>query len=345
MSKALDAVAHSARQGVFAFLVVATLLPLSTVADGLNIDNPIVPQRADPWIHRDPDTGCYTFIGSAPEFDRIEIRQACRLNDLKIAEPKVIWRKHESGPMSMHIWAPELHRIDGTWYIYFAAGQKDVPFGIRMYTLSNPDDDPFTDNWTEEGQFETGLDTFSLDATHFEHRGQRYYAWAQQDAADSYNSAIWIAEMDSPTSLKTEPVIISEPTLDWEIQGYKVNEGSAVIIRNGRVFMTYSASATDHRYAMGLLWADADADLLDPASWNKSPEPVFTTNERLGRFGPGHNSFTIAEDGVTDLLIYHARDYRELRGNPLTDPNRHARARPLYWNSDGFPVFGEEIGD
>ncbi len=339
---------HLARTAALSALaagLLSTALGAEPAPGALNIDNPIVPQRADPWIHRDPETGCYTFIGSAPEFDRIELRQACRLNDLKIAEPKVIWRKRESGPMSVNIWAPELHRIDGAWYVYFAAGEVERAFSIRMYTLSNPDDDPFTDNWTEEGRFDVGLDSFSLDATQFEHRGRRYYVWAQQDAERSYNSALWIAEMDSPTSITGEPVILTEPVLDWEIQGYKVNEGAAVIIRHGRVFMTYSASATDERYAVGLLWADEAADLLDPASWYKSQEPVFTTNAELGRFGPGHNSFTVAEDGVTDLMIYHARDYRELRGTPLTDPNRHARARPLQWDAEGFPVFGNELGD
>jgi GH43 family beta-xylosidase len=53
----------------------------------------------------------------------------------------------------------------------------------------------------------------------------------------------------------------------------------------------------------------------------------------------------LAEDGVTDLMIYHARDYRELRGTPLTDPNRHARARALNWDERGFPVFRQAEGD
>jgi GH43 family beta-xylosidase len=140
-------------------------------------------------------------------------------------------------------------------------------------------------------------------------------------------------------------VLLSEPDLDWEREGYKVNEGAAVIVRNGRIFMTYSASATDHRYAMGLLWADAEADLMDPENWTKSPEPVFTTREELGRYGPGHNSFTVAEDGETDLMIYHSRDYLELQGTPLTDPNRHARARILYWDERGFPDFRNQQGD
>jgi GH43 family beta-xylosidase len=332
--------------GLLAGLMIAvTSSGMAVENQPLNIDNPIVLQRADPWIYRDPASGCYQFIGSSPGFDQIEIRSSCRINDLKLAEPAVIWRKRDAGPMSANIWAPELHRIDDVWYVYFAAGDVDKPFSIRMYALSNPDRDPTSDNWQEEGQVTSHLDSFALDATRFEHRGKAYMVWAQQDKAASYNSALWIAEMDSPTSIKEPVVAITEPTLDWETRGYKVNEGAAVIIRHGRVFMTYSASATDHRYTMGLLWADEDADLLDPNSWNKSPQPVFSTNERLSRYGPGHNSFVLAEDGRTDLMIYHSRDYLELKGSPLTDPNRHARARVLHWDANGFPVFEQERGD
>lgn len=326
-------------------LCLLTLSALRAWAEALNIDNPIVLQRADPWIQRDETTGCYWFIGTAPEFDRIELRHACRLNDLKLAEPKVIWRMRETGPMSANIWAPELHRIDGAWYIYFAAGDVEKRFSIRMYVLSNPNDDPMTGEWDEEGRIATPWDSFSLDATTFEHRGKRYLVWAQMDQARSYNSALLMAEMDSPTRIRLPVMTLSEPNLAWERLGYKVNEGAAVIVRNGKVFMTYSASATDHRYAIGLLWADENADLMDPASWHKNPEPVFTSDAELGRYGPGHNGFTVAEDGTTDLLIYHARDYRDLQGTPLTDPNRHARARVLNWDSDGFPDFRPLEGD
>lgn len=326
-------------------LMAALLLSPFPLAAQINIDNPIVPQRADPWIHRDDTTGCYYFIGTAPEFDRIEIRHACRLNDLKLAVPVVVWRMKESGPMSANIWAPELHRIDGTWYIHFAAGDVEKRFSIRMYALSNSNENPMQGEWTEEGQVETHIDSFSLDATSFTHRGKRYLVWAQMDAERNYNSALWMAEMDSPVSITGPVILLTEPDLEWERLGYKVNEGAAIIIRNGKVFMTYSASATDDRYAMGLLWADEDADLMDPASWTKNPDPVFTTRPELGRYGPGHNSFTLAEDGKTDLMIYHARDYRELKGTPLTDPNRHARARVLLWDENGFPDFRNSEGD
>lgn len=309
------------------------------------IDNPIVLQRADPMLVHHPRTGCYTFIGTSPQFDKIELRQACSLNALKIAEPKTIWEKHESGPMSANIWAPELHRVDGNWYIYFAAGEAETPFSIRMYALKNTHENPMKGEWEEAGQIKSGWDSFALDGTTFEHNDKRYYVWAQQDKDRSYNSALWIAQMRSPTELMLPATLLTEPTLDWEVQGYKVNEGAAFIKRNDKVFLTYSASATDHRYAMGLLWADADADLLDASQWHKKSEPVFETDDSVGRYGPGHNSFVKAPDGKTDLMVYHSRDYKALKGTPLTDPNRHARVRVLYWDDEGFPVFKPSLAD
>ena len=80
--------------------------------------------------------------------------------------------------------------------------------------------------------------------------------------------------------------------------GYSVNEGPAVIKKNGKIFISYSASATDYNYCMGLLTAEDTSDLLNPLSWSKSNIPVFRTNYENGQYGPGHNSFTISEDGL-----------------------------------------------
>ena len=144
-----------------------------------------------------------------------------------------------------------------------AAGDVEKPFSIRMFVLKNDSNNPMNGQWQEMGQLKTHLDSFSLDATTFSHNGKRYLVWAQQNQPATYNSALWIAEMDSPTSIKEPIVAITEPTLDWEVQGYKVNEGAAVMIREGKVLLTYSASATDHRYAMGLLRPDLVTNHLD----------------------------------------------------------------------------------
>lgn len=303
-----------------------------------------IPQRADPFIHR-TEQGHYYFIATSPLFDQIQLRGAETLKGLAAAPEKTIWKKYETGPMSVNIWAPELHYFDDAWYIYFAAGDVAVPGSIRMYVLENKNQNPLEGEWTELGRVETARDSFSLDATVFSHNNQRYLVWAQRDAEGKYNSAMYIAHLLTPTTLGSVETLITEPEFDWEVQGYKVNEGAAVIKRNGKIFIAYSGSATDHRYAMGLIWADENADLLDPAVWQKSPKPLFYTNEDLQRFGPGHNSFTLLDDGKTDVMVYHARTSQSLDGSPLSDPNRHAFIRRLQWDEQGFPEFGQDRGD
>ncbi|WP_313887889.1 family 43 glycosylhydrolase [Lentzea alba] len=303
--------------------------------------SPLVEQRADPFI-TPPTDGMYYLTGSVPEYDRIVVRGASTLDGLSAARERTIWRRPTSGKMGGYIWAPELHRIDGKWYVYFAAGDKDEPFRIRTYVLESSNADPRADGWVLRGQIVTHLDTFTLDATTFAHRGKRYFLWAQNDPAVGSGTNLYIAEMASPLALKTAPVRIATPTASWEVQGFRVNEGPAVLIRNGRVFVTFSASATDARYCMGLLTADENANLLDARSWTKSPNPIFTTNAPTSQYGPGHNSFTTV--GSVDVLVYHARDYRDISGDPLFDPNRHTRVQRLYWNDDGTPSFGVPVG-
>lgn len=312
------------------------------------IYNPIVEQRADPWVYRHTD-GYYYFTGSVPEYDRIELRRAKTIQELGSAEPLAVWHKHITGPLSANIWAPEIHYIDGKWYIYFAAAHtsetKEGLFDHRMYVLENESVNPLEGTWEEKGQVRTKWESFALDATTFEHKGIRYYVWAQKDLAIEGNSNLYISEMSNPWTLCGEQVMISTPEYPWEVIGFKVNEGAAVLKRNGRIFISYSASATDDNYCMGLLTAEEDANLLDPASWIKSEAPVFQTNELAGQYGPGHNSFTVSLDGKQDIFVYHARNYKEIVGDPLYDPNRHARAQVLNWSVEGMPEFGVPLAD
>jgi GH43 family beta-xylosidase len=308
------------------------------------ITNPVVLQRADPCIYRHSD-GYYYFTASVPEYDRIELRRARTIGGLTASEPVVIWTKHTTGIMSGYVWAPEIHYISGKWYIYFSAGSDDAPFAQRLYVLENASDNPLEGSWEEKGRIYTAWDTFSLDATTFAHAGSQYLVWAQEDPSVQGNSSLFISKMANPWTLEGEQILLTRPDYEWETIGYRVNEGPAVMKKNGRVLLTYSASATDHHYCMGLLTAPDDSNLLDPGSWTKSPVPVFTTSEENGQYGPGHNSFTVTADGTQDLLVYHARNYKEIEGDPLNDPNRHTRVQPVAWGEDGLPVFGLPVPD
>jgi GH43 family beta-xylosidase len=328
-------------------LLACALIFLSTAALAADptFNNPLVRQRADPHVSLHSD-GYYYFTATAPEYDRIEIRRARSLNDLAKAETKVIWRKHATGVMGSHIWAPEMHFIDGKWYVYFTAGRAEDIWDIRLYVLENSSANPLEGEWKERGQLKTGWENFSLDATTFASKGQRYLVWTQRGAEpDAKSTNIYIAKMDTPTSISGKPVMLSTPDYAWEKVKYWVNEAPAVLQRNGKVFLTFSASATDANYCIGMLTAQAGADLLDPKSWRKETEPVMKSSAANGQYGPGHNSFTTTPDGKTDLLVYHARNYRDIKGDSLLDVNRHTRAQVIHWRADGSPDFGTPVAD
>lgn len=307
-----------------------------------NWPNPFIEQRADPFILR--HQGEYYFIASVPEYDRLEIRRATTLEGLRDTPGVVVWRKPDSGPMSHLIWAPELHVIDGRWVIYFAAAHTQAfdalgMFQHRMFVLECADSDPLQGKWVERGQLKTQFDSFALDATTFAHQGKQWYLWAQKDPDIPGNTNLYLAELENAWTIKSQPVMLSKPELEWECRGFLVNEGPAVIRHGEKLFVTYSASATDENYCIGLLWIDIKADPLEVANWHKSPQPVFTTSRENRQFGPGHNSFTQTPEGE-DVLVYHARNYTEIEGDPLYDPNRHTRLKLIHWQENGMPDFG-----
>lgn len=308
----------------------------------LKFNEPWILQRADPYVYE--KDGWYYFTASVPAYDSIVLRRAKKLADLPQAEEVVIWKKHESGPMSKHIWAPELHYLEGKWYIYFAGGEEEDIWKIRPYVLECQGQDPLADAWVEKGKMqradgdEFSFEAFSLDATVFEDAGDYYYVWAEKFGVGKQISNLYIAKMESPCKLATVQVLLTTPDYDWERVGFWVNEGPAVIHHGDKLYLTYSASDTGVAYCVGMLTATSGTDLLDPLNWRKERHPVLQSSYEKGIYGPGHNSFTKDEDG-NDIMVYHARTETEIEGNPLYNPNRHAHLMQVQWDENGKPVF------
>ena len=124
----------------------------------LKYNEPWILQRADPYVYRHTD-GMYYFTASLPEYNGIALRRASTLAGLADAEETMIWKKHDKGIMSVHIWAPELHYLDGKWYIYFAGGDIDDIWAIRPYVLECADADPITGTWVEKGKMQRATTT------------------------------------------------------------------------------------------------------------------------------------------------------------------------------------------
>lgn len=310
------------------------------------IVNPLVRNRADAQVFRHTD-GWYYMTGSVPEYDRLVLRRSRTLGGLTTAIERVLWRHDKAGPLSGFIWAPELHLIDDRWIMYFAAGPsgggEDV-FRIRTYAMVCDGPDPMAGSWTVLGQLRTAWDTFNLDSTSFVHRGVRYLCWAQREPGIDTNSNLYIAPLSTPLTLAAKPTRLTIPELPWEVRGFKVAEAPALLVKNGRLFLTYSASATDARYCLGMLTARDDADVMDPQAWTKSPTPVMKTSRARKIFGPGHNSFTVDEKG-RDMLVFHARDYEKINGDPLFDPNRHTRIQLIRYSRTGVPIFDPPVAN
>lgn len=304
-------------------------------------NTPFIAQRADPYVLN--QGGKWYFTASMPEYDRIALRAADSLEGLRDAAETVVWRAHESGDMSQHIWAPELHFLDGRWYIYFAASRKDDIWALRPWVLRCEGDDPVVGPWVECGMLkradgdEFSFTDFSLDMTVFEHNQRRYCVWAEKVSVGRKISNLYIAEMADPLTLKTPQMLLTSPSYAWERHGFWVNEGPTFIAHEGRVYIAYSASDTGPAYCMGLLWADGEADLMDISAWHKLNRPVCTTDAARGLYGPGHNTFFTDGDGAV-YTAYHARQYDEIIGDPLYDPNRHCYIMALSFK-DGLPVF------
>ena len=106
----------------------------------------------------------------------------------------------------------------------------------------------------------------------------------------------------------------------------------------GRIYVTFSASATGACYCMGMMSIDENADLLDPRNWTKTRNPVLATDEKLKVYGPGHNCFVKGDEGE-QLTLLHFRNYEKISGDPLNDHNRHAHVLKVTYDQDGAPLF------
>jgi len=309
-----------------ACLVVAA----STSAAPAKPLGPLLPSGPDPWVaQRD---GVYYYTNT--QGDRISLWKTTDLARLGEVEPVVVWRAPVQGPNSASVWAPELHFLDGKWYLYYTAVDKthNDDAHRHVFVLENASADPTQGEWIDKGMLKTHLS--GIDGTVFDHGGKRYFVYSAY--VDDHSDLI-IAPMSNPWTLGEPQVDIAHPTYTWEMQGgRKILEGPEFLKGpGGKVFLTYSASACwSDDYALGLLEADGSANLLEPSSWRKSPAPVLHGSAERGVYATGHNGFFKSPDGQ-DWIIYHAN------GGPgwKCTARRAPYIEPFHWSAQGTPVF------
>jgi GH43 family beta-xylosidase len=299
--------------------------------------NPVAPDGHDPWVIKEGGIYYYCYADKG----KIWVNQSRDLLEALQFSGKQVWAPQENKPYSRQLWAPELHKVGNSWYIYVAASDGKNEHH-RMFVLQSDKPDG---RFQMMGKIATPSDKWAIDGTVLFLGEQIYFIWSGWEGDENVAQHLYIAEMASPTKLKGERVLISSPEFPWEkIRGPKekdnahlpyINEGPQVLQRNGRTFVVYSASGswTDH-YCLGMLTLVND-DPMQAESWQKSPAPVFRSANKV--FAPGHASFTKSPGGKEDWIVYHCAKH------PGAKWNRETRMQPFNWDAQGNPFFGEPV--
>ena len=299
--------------------------------------NPIAP-GADPWVVQ--HDGLYYWCSSEND---LGVAIHCSPTLTERGAKRVVWRAPESGPQSKEIWAPELHHVDGRWYIYVAAsnGRNETH---RMIVLEAEGESPLgafrfkSELYTGDDIARGSDNRWAIDGTLLEHGGERYLLWSGW-ADERDEQSLYIARMKNPWTVGSNRVrLCANHDFLWERvgetpRGRGLNEAPQVLQRAGRTFVVFSASGSwEPSYKLGLLELTPGGDPLRPAHWRKHAQPLF---QQAGRtYGPGHNCFVKSPDGREDWLVFHAKI------ETAHNWNRAIHLQRFTWDAHGFPVLG-----
>ena len=286
---------------------------------------------ADPWVI----TAGNKFWYCGSQNGGIFVSSSDSLHSILKKKKNSIFTPPAKCEYSHEIWAPELHFLQGRWYVYFAADSSDNQYH-RMYVLEGGSDavNPLNGNYIFKGKLAAVTDYWAIDGSAFEYKNQLYFVWSGWPGKTNVTQCLYMAKMKNPYTLDGERVEISCPTESWETIGNPtINEGPEVLIRNNTVHIIYSASGswTDD-YCLGRLTCK-NGDIMNKNSWVKAG-PVFSKTEDV--FGPGHASFVNIPDKNSWWIVYHAA-----RGKG-SGWDRDVRIQSFTWEGDD-PIFGKPV--
>ncbi|ULL16436.1 beta-xylosidase [Paenibacillus sp. H1-7] len=345
------------RIGLFAVSLAVLLVMMLTNIAYADVSshylNPLM-KGADPTIERQDDGYYYSAAGDG----NVVLKRHETILGVSTAKSKEVWKLPENLEF---IWGPDAHRIDGKWYIYFASGPKISDKAGRFayghpssYVLENSSPDPFEGTWELKGTYDNGdgltpqqgllnTQSYGLPTGFVTINGQRYLTYTKyfyfidpKTGKERFDECPTIVKMKNPWTLEGEEITLARPTYDWEKYVDNVNEGAAVVERNGKVYFAYSASSYTHdNYAVGLSWADLAQSVENEAAWNKHPEPIMKRSDENGSYSTGSPLFLKSEDGTEDWITYHGIPTHSQGGK-----NREVRAQRINWDDNDFINLG-----
>ncbi len=281
--------------------------------------NPIA-GYADPSVVYHDGYYYYTFAKTYQGKPAIYMAKASNLCDIGKVEPFIVWAQAESADASdvNNVWAPQLYRIDGIWYVYTtcdvglenAASVRRMP-RIWKCTAENPDG-----MYEYVGTF-TNLDTDvqSYLSPRIINYGSKMYLvcggfFRAEDCTNQHIQRLFVCELSNATTMATAMSVISPPEYDYE-KG--IMEGPFPIISpNGTLYLIFAAGHTrTDEYCTGVMRFNGDGDdsLLDASKWEKFAKPLQFASYENGVLSPGAMVVTASPDGAKYLAVYHAKEY------------------------------------
>ena len=303
-----------------------TFLPDDPNADYvyIKVQNPIHEGGCDPWV----------YLHEGSYYSRGRGISVAKMSSLHTLVPKgtAVFDPPKWTEYSEELWAPELHYLNGEWYIYVAASDG-YSSNHRMFVLKGTSQNP-RGRYEMVGQITDPSNKWAIDGTVMELNGEMYFLWSGWEGDKDGRQNLYIAHMSDPCTIDSERVMISTPEHNWEtVEWPDVNEGPTVLQHDGKTFGVYSASGSwGDYYCLGMRTLTGE-DPMDPASWTKESRPVFTRRTDVC-YGPGHCSFSTAVDGSV-WMIYH--------GNQVSDTGWDGRSvwiAPVTFDENGTPHFG-----
>jgi GH43 family beta-xylosidase len=299
-------------------------------AVGPSFTNPVVgvPNSADPTLVY--HNGFYYYVATTWTSD-VLMRKSATIAGLRSAPEQLVLRS--SGNT---MWAPHLENINDRWYLYYSV---ELSGGARRtHVAESAGNDPMGP-YTYKGIINLMPNNgWAIDASILKLNGNLYMTFSAISPVDNLQS-LFISPMSDPWTASAFGTRISAPTLAWETQEGAVNEGTFALQRNGRTFLTYSASACwGPNYKLGMLEYSGGDPLL-AASWNKDPDPIFQRSDANGVYAPGHHSFFSSPDGTETWIAYHANS----SASQGCGKTRTTRVQKISWNADGTPNLGVPV--
>jgi GH43 family beta-xylosidase len=339
--------ALSTPRWLVALLALALVLTMTTFSPpaaravtGTDVTNPLVnsPISADPWLG--VHDGRYYYAATTWN-STVVMRSSSTLEGLGAAPEQVVFRlTAPNGCCTM--WAPELVQLNGPnglrWYLYYSAEPSSSAGGARQtHVLESAGNDPMGP-YTYKGVL--GLmpnGGWAIDGSVLKLNGSNYFMFSAF-APDGLQSN-FIAPMSNPWTVSAHGTRISSPTLAWETQEGAVNEGPTALQRDGKTFITYSASACwGPNYKIGML-EYTGTNPLSQSSWTKHSQPIFQRSDANGVYGPAHHTFFKSPDGKETWIAYHANS----SASDGCGTTRRTRVQKISWNTDGTPNLGVPV--